>query len=66
MSEKLLFTLFLLFISLKSLFMNNEQFQGKKKKLKMRKEAKRGHGHESKPTQKVQGVYIKRSIRLHT
>ena len=67
MGEKLLFTLFLLFISLKSLFMNNEQCQGKKKKkLKLRKEAKRGHGHESKPTQKVQGVYIKRSIRLHT
>ena len=42
--------------------MNNEQCQGKKKKLKTRKEAKRGHEHESKPTQKVQGVYIKRFI----
>ena len=46
--------------------MNNEQCQRKNKKLKTREEAKRGHGHESKPTQKVQGVYIKRSIRLHT
>ena len=46
---------FLLFISLKSLFMNNEQCQTRiqeknKKILKTRKEAKRGRERESKPT----------------
>ena len=43
---------FLLFISLKSLFMDNEQCQTriqKKKFLKTRKEAKRGRERESKP-----------------